>query len=224
MSRSLLLTLGFVCVCVVVSVGAYASAPYVGQTVHDATYNIPRDDNGLTGAEIKELVQITKVEGGVATEWRYTYTVTNDNIGTLSGATVPVGDASQSDGVASFVFNEKLDGGPAYFLTSAPGWTGSLAGNTPSWSSTVADVATVSDGSDIDPDGGWTGGSNLGAVNNFSFLSEGAPWRLYEVTVANRGGTSATGYISGPTPEPCTLGLLGLSGLAAIRFFKRKRE
>jgi hypothetical protein len=71
------------------------------------------------------------------------------------------------------------------------------------------------------------------ANGRFSFWSYQPPLMMYPafahggkngLSTGDMAGYIAHGYISGPTPEPCTLGLLALSGAAMIRLFKRKLE
>jgi hypothetical protein len=202
---------------------------------HVGFYDLTNDDSDKV--EVKELVQAIREDDGTLLNYVYSYTLTNDNVGPFAGEVSPVGDASQAVGLSHFDFLEPLDGGVAWGVASAPGWNGSLAGNTPTWWVTDKDKPAVpTDGHDIEANGLWdANANNPGGVNNFAFGSNGAPFRLYDVQVISWGpdqtlGTAdditVTGQISGPTPEPCTLALLGLglSGAAFIRRFGRKRE
>jgi len=155
---------------------------------------------------------------------RYTYTIETD------GASPPPGVNQMGFGAYSIAtelgFDEGLDGGAIWGVTSGPvglSWTATGTGGgspTPTWTA------------DSDADGiPWDE-----AGDNMRYFSNGPPDRLYDAHViikwdsdgdGNRDTTTTvTGQISGPTPEPCTLALLGLglSGAGMIRLLKRRRE
>ena len=69
------------------------------------------------------------------------------------------------------------------------------------------------------------GGIQPDKIGYFEIVTPGTPDRLYDA-MALDGTTYSVGQTTGPTPEPCTLALmgLGLSGAGIIRLIKRRRE
>jgi hypothetical protein len=166
---------------------------------------------------------------------RYNYEVWNDgqDPSQLTAETGVVTSITQSGFgpdtyIIEFGYTEALDGGPIEMLWNPP--------VTPAWSVTGETGGTPTPVWTVSPD--TSGIPFPDGLETFRYKSAGVAHRLYDAYavawkdddgdgVIDPGETTtyeATGKISGPTPEPCTLGLLGLSGLAMIRLFKRKRE
>ena len=168
---------------------------------HSAFWPVFDTSGDPTGEEIKVTQEVAVGTVGEETEglYKYRYEIQNDT---------GVGLASPLD---TFQFDEGWDGGAIldHRETIAWGtWTFTTPGNAPKW---VNNVDTAH------------GGIPIGEAGWFEAVSAGLPDRFYPAS-AYDGAVYAEGETTGPTPEPCTLGLLGLSGLAMIRLFKRKRE
>lgn len=151
------------------------------------------------GGVIKVIQEVDKGNVNTPDEgtWKYFYTVVNDGTdGMLSPITI-------------WGFLEDLDGGSILAQGNGQGWTYSGTPIRPDW--------LVGGGTVI----------GIGGSGTFWFTSVGPPDRFYDAYAVDTDDESVVyGQTTGPTPEPCTLVLLGLglSGAGMIRLLKRKRE
>lgn len=192
------------------------------------------DDQGTTRTDddYSYGIRVKQEYDAMGGNWRYLYTVeangTDPDPGyewvDQMGFDLP-GDSYLTSVVVELGFLEPLDGGA---IVVGP------------YDSPLGLDWTVSGDAGTAPMPVWTADSDAegipypSAADNMGYISGGQPDHMYNAYVivkwdsdddgTNDTTTTLTGKISGPTPEPCTLGLLGLSGLAMIRFFKRKRE
>jgi len=214
MSRTAIVTL--VCMAVLAAVVAAPARAQLVEETYLLTYETttPEGDLWLIGVLVEEKA-FHATGGG----YLYQYFVINDLTEPTQWGMDEMGLNSE---IFRFGYSEDLQGGLVDIFTDGPNadWY-NLEDPTlrPVW-----ETATV--------------GSGIGdgfAQDNYQYISQGPPHYLYEAFVVAAGpdglfdtpdDMTATGKISGPTPEPCTLALLGLglSGAGMIRLLKRRRE
>jgi hypothetical protein len=192
----------FVSAVAIAVVAGVASSAFAALPIHHET-NHWYDATGVERAKVQELVfdewNEATYGSGSGTDFLYLYVVENVGYNSTSG------DLYEWE--ASFPFDTFLSDG------SDSGWTKDTSGGTWNWS--------------VDP------GSGIGIAQtvNFWFVHVEKPFMMYpgkatgqvdSTTISTKDGE----LVSGPTPEPCTLALLGLglSGAGMIRLLKRRRE
>ncbi len=141
--------------------------------------------------------------------WKYRYEITNDGSGD-GGALVGLGSPMHEWG-----FTQNLNGGVPTIINLPGDWSAVLTG--PSSSGlTNAPYFTSPTGLPVSSD-----------LVAFEYISHGPPDQWYLGQAVNSDPfLRVTGETTGPTPEPCTVALLGLglSGAGMIRLLKRRRE
>jgi hypothetical protein len=182
--------------------GAHATFDYSDEVSYDiSTWSKTTPDGTYYQVVVEQKVWAGVVGTPDEGLFQYLYIVTNNYSGS-QGMHGPL---------AEFGFTESWMGGPilAHFEPS-------------NWSFT--DTGPSGTGIKM-PYWTWNGTGDsveVGESLTVAAVSKGPPDFWYWGQAKD--GTTVTGQTTGPTPEPCTLGLLGLSGLAMIRLFKRKRE
>ncbi len=216
MSRTAIVTL--VCMAVLAAVVAAPARAQLVEETYLLTYETTTTggDPWLIGVLVEEKV-FDALGGG----YLYQYFVINDLTDPAQWGMDEMGLNSE---IFEFGYSESLDGGPINVFGTGPNGSWSVAGDGGGSPQPVWSTSTVNTGIG-DPD----------AQDNFQYISNGPPHSMYEAYVIAAGpdglfetddDMTATGEISGPTPEPCTLALLGLglSGAGMIRLLKRRRE